>query len=104
MDEGQPVPSRVFAFAAFADTPDRIGAHQRLDPVHRHREKAAEIAGVDAEAVAVSLQPHPQPPAGGRAVSVAHPEPLLDGFAHHVRRSEEHTSELQSLMRNSYAV
>src|SRR3546814_7726656 len=30
--------------------------------------------------------------------------PLLATRARHARRSEEHTSELQSLMRNSYAV
>src|SRR3546814_1938593 len=30
--------------------------------------------------------------------------PLVDGLADNIRRSEEHTSELQSLMRISYAV
>src|SRR3546814_3394567 len=29
---------------------------------------------------------------------------LVDAYARHLRRSEEHTSELQSLMRISYAV
>src|SRR3546814_5933911 len=38
----------------------------------------------------------PQPPPGPL---LAHPGP-----AGRIRRSEEHTSELQSLMRNSYAV
>src|SRR3546814_9105219 len=39
-------------------------------------------------------------------VGFANPRVLLNisGAKKHVRRSEEHTSELQSLMRNSYAV
>src|SRR3546814_19111358 len=35
---------------------------------------------------------------------VAHGQHALSGFHRHAHRSEEHTSELQSLMRISYAV
>src|SRR3546814_20910463 len=40
----------------------------------------------------------------GAQVGLAHPEGLLDAPESVVGRSEEHTSELQSLMRISYAV
>src|SRR3546814_4318334 len=42
-----------------------------------------------------------------QALSAGQPgfsEPVVDGVAWRVYRPEEHTSELQSLMRNSYAV
>src|SRR3546814_9164693 len=38
-----------------------------------------------------------------RIIEKAFPDALCDGTQHHLR-SEEHTSELQSLMRTSYAV
>src|SRR3546814_3752619 len=45
---------------------------------------------------------NPQPDAASLRLSVA---PMMDWTDTHCRvRSEEHTSELQSLMRNSYAV
>src|SRR3546814_6555893 len=44
---------------------------------------------------------HIAPPGGGDS---APGELAVDGLEHHEERSEEHTSELQSLMRISYAV
>src|SRR3546814_3792170 len=70
-------------------------------------------AGHDEGALQNRLQRLDPPADGGRVVSVAshHPSEIIDligGDASHgfvsSRRSEEHTSELQSLMRNSYAV
>src|SRR3546814_7559125 len=65
---------------------ERLGAEQRLEGIHR-RHGGAEVA--QAHRMGLHREGH-----------VA--EGLLEIQA--VVRSEEHTSELQSLMRNSYAV
>src|SRR3546814_2889302 len=41
---------------------------------------------------------------GSRLTVLVSEAPLLDGNGRQIGRSDEHTSELQSLMRNSYAV
>src|SRR3546814_10087541 len=66
------------------DQPQRLAAAAFAHRLHRHDRADAEH----------------QPEQGQPGAQAAAPE-LLDGLA---PRSEEHTSELQSLMRNSYAV
>src|SRR3546814_14207520 len=41
---------------------------------------------------------------GGRVITAYRPDPVMDPSVRGFARSEEHTSELQSLMRISYAV
>src|SRR3546814_5606636 len=90
-----------------ADRPDR---RQRLLPRERGQEPAAEHrAGLQPDRVLHRLRMDP-PPAGDREGGLLHgarPRRLQgDEEAAGVLRlrSEEHTSELQSLMRNPYAV
>src|SRR3546814_6995716 len=49
----------------------------------------------------VEMEEHKERPLAHRAVN---PVGIVDGFTFGLLRSEEHTSELQSLMRISYAV
>src|SRR3546814_2352824 len=75
---------------------------QRLVRHHRAEVRAAD-ADADHVADALARMPCPLPAAhavGERRHAVEHLVHLCD----HVDRSEEHTSELQSLMRISYAV
>src|SRR3546814_9263087 len=96
-------------FAAEMDVNE--GAARRADrrpllyrPVERHRRHQGE-AGAQGEEQQSRHQPHVQPRDRQqvREAGIAHV--LLDGVGNAAAlRSEEHTSELQSLMRISYAV
>src|SRR3546814_6907200 len=69
---------------------DDARRHPRSRSADRHREFPRQAAGG-------ALRPHAQVVSDRRARRIPY-------LAAHVRRSEEHTSELQSLMRISYAV
>src|SRR3546814_9584585 len=62
----------------------------------RHAEKAAEDYGLDTRAILVEL--------GRRKMVGGQEDMIVDVALDMLKRSEEHTSELQSLMRISYAV
>src|SRR3546814_2098355 len=75
-----------------------------LRPLQLERRTPAQPCAAAAAAAAVvpaAVEPHPT--AVARSRPRAH-EPRPDRPGHGPPRSEEHTSELQSLMRNSYAV
>src|SRR3546814_3880040 len=63
-------------------------------------QRARDLPGGKVQAVLLS---HPLP-AGARVVAMPRPPARQRGRRHGGGRSEEHTSELQSLMRISYAV
>src|SRR3546814_1061493 len=93
-----------FDFVGIGGTGDRIGAQQR-PPLARQADHH-ELARMEAEARRAADREAEQ-----MLVPVAHRTHLLDGqrgggsqFGGFGDRSEEHTSELQSLMRISYAV
>src|SRR3546814_1243743 len=72
--------------------PDAVAVHP-LVAAHSALQHHRDLLRRDPVAIVVDRQQQPGPPAG---CAVA--------FAHGQQRSEEHTSELQSLMRISYAV
>src|SRR3546814_4532336 len=80
-----------------------------LDPWKFHQ-FAADCRQIDARHRHVALPQHTLIDAlfvhafGAGHADVAHSKPCIDCNRRHMRRSEEHTSELQSLMRISYAV
>src|SRR3546814_4471125 len=67
-----------------------MGAEDRMTPARAGAKLTAAIPG--AKAIVI--------PACGHMMLAEKPDETLDAL----KRSEEHTSELQSLMRNSYAV
>src|SRR3546814_8685975 len=87
--------------AEVADAVDEDAA-RRIEPAHADRIAARRVAilagieGADAGAVAQHL--------GQRSRALVVEQFLADDLDGLRRRSEEHTSDLQSLMRNSYAV
>src|SRR3546814_8992600 len=81
----------------------------RTVPVRRHlagRVGAPGLGGDGAAAEVVAARAEDQEPSGAQArpTRAASRRPAVARRRRHVRRSEEHTSELQSLMRISYAV
>src|SRR3546814_9981800 len=101
---------RISDWSSDVCSSDLLDAGDRSAPVGRdllagHGRSSAKPGGVPA-AAALEI-----PPLQGRAPRPLNPmqEPemnriLSDAIDAHGGRSEEHTSELQSLMRNSYAV
>src|SRR3546814_2459025 len=81
----------------FRSSPDRYG-RCRANPETEARRVARLTAGTARNRITPSHPPHGADQTTGGATSAI----LLR--RHHVPRSEEHTSELQSLMRISYAV
>src|SRR3546814_7754020 len=84
------------------DTPFPYTTLFRSEPVFSRSEKTSGqdfviVIGVSGEDGGLGVESEPSP--GG----IQEIRPVLDGGPG-VLRSEEHTSELQSLMRNSYAV
>src|SRR3546814_10271975 len=92
--------------AADRNAADRTDARQRLArQPHHPRRVAAQAEGVDARRLRSAIfvarlfgGRH------GRILALGHDWPRRRGISRSIRRSEEHTSELQSLMRISYAV
>src|SRR3546814_8561609 len=78
--------------------PDDIGESVDVRLLHK-RQIEVEIIGEKAHGHTVDIPEVPQP-----ALQIAIGEHMRRAMAKHRRRSEEHTSELQSLMRISYAV
>src|SRR3546814_4010369 len=74
----------------------------RAWPRHRHRPAAGE--GRSVSVARMEAQEPPRKLVSGRNAQRRHRPGLCAGNAVATRRSEEHTSELQSLMRISYAV
>src|SRR3546814_1012892 len=83
------------------------GRHRRRAAVARDHDRAAGVGVAAARVERFVAQPAAQEAGHERIASAEHVEHVhLEALADHavVQRSEEHTSELQSLMRISYAV
>src|SRR3546814_6109285 len=86
-----------------SETTYRIYINNRPHDISRAPLPAAQVAamaGVPLDNVVIELET----PAGLKEVALDGTLAAADGLSFIVTRSEEHTSELQSLMRNSYAV
>src|SRR3546814_5162968 len=79
----------------FAALIERLGLKQPANGIARSREEALAVA----ERIGYPVLMRPSYVLGGRAMEIVEDAEQLDNY-----RSEEHTSELQSLMRISYAV
>src|SRR3546814_8053102 len=93
------VAAQLFGFEhCVGRIPARRFLHVEADAViARHREDVGAVLLEIAAASSAAIGGWAEAAAGSAAVSSNSPAAIL-------RRSEEHTSELQSLMRNSYAV
>src|SRR3546814_5784947 len=97
-------------FDDIVDYLERLG--NRLDPARNvHLQEAFELARITSglsdsvlrhqyESISHMLAPHVIRAIADRTIGIDY----LEGWVEQPRRSEEHTSELQSLMRISYAV
>src|SRR3546814_7459129 len=89
---------------------DAVDALHLVDDARRAAAEEARVEGVDVGGHAVGRGDGAERADMVIGAAVAHHADGLDGQQHRERlpdrviRSEEHTSELQSLMRNSYAV
>src|SRR3546814_2549032 len=77
--------------------PHRIADTSRHGDLRRRLSRRRHFVGIPTLGTPQSL-------AHGPAVASGHPEKLEAWIGSRIHRSEEHTSELQSLMRISYAV
>src|SRR3546814_2153276 len=81
-----------------------VGYLPTAKTVRRQMLPATSCSGMPVKATTISLVTSLRAPKRPRAVSQTAYQPMLVAFSPSAQRSEEHTSELQSLMRISYAV